>query len=457
MTSEEKQSIINEILLAIRANSLTIDDLVKLDNMPSDAYIEVSGGRRISCATLKQAVASLFDASIDAERSRAIAAETELIKRIQGTSSDSNSRFDPLKLLGYENYVNKDKGYDSYEAFNSALDSLLYDASVTGYNYGYFRARVLWRDVEIKNILLSSGQQNIIQVISGTLKVSDNTVIADDWNYRILWRQHTNSTGWSTWKVYAGASSGDNGGDVSPELVEQVNENTNNIAQNTSDIEKLMQEIFPVTVSFSITPSDTKEYGTTVNTVKASWSITSKGVSPEVEALKIKSSSNSDGWKTIEDVTTRNYTFEGQNITDKATITLYVKIKNETKARETSRDISFAYRGYIGDVGANFSVGTGTITTLLYPLENPTAQFLSTTKSRTYESSGALSNRRIIYVYPKDKGDITSFIDGNGYDVKSLFTKKTVDVLSLNNETITYNVYISEITTTDAKVTVKFS
>ena len=65
MTSEEKQSIINEILLAIRANSLTIDDLVKLDNMPSDAYIEVSGGRRISCATLKQAVASLFDASID--------------------------------------------------------------------------------------------------------------------------------------------------------------------------------------------------------------------------------------------------------------------------------------------------------------------------------------------------------------------------------------------------------
>ena len=392
---------------------------------------------------------------IDAEELQTL----ELKGLIQGTSGSSNSRLDPFKLLGYpESYESLGKGYGSYEEFNDALDGLLYDANVSpGQNYGYFRARVLWRDVEIKNILLSSGQQNIIQVISGTLKVSDNTVIADDWNYRILWRQHTDSDGWSTWKEYAGASSGDSGGDVSPELVEQVNENTNNIAQNTSDIEKLMQEIFPVTVSFSITPSDTKEYGTTVNTVKASWSITSKGVSPEVEALKIKSSSNSDGWKTIEDVTTRNYTFEGQNITDKATITLYVKIKNETKARETSRDISFAYRGYIGDVGANFSVGTGTITTLLYPLENPTAQFLSTTKSRTYESSGALSNRRIIYVYPKDKGDITSFIDGNGYDVKSLFTKKTVDVLSLNNETITYNVYISEITTTDATVTVKFS
>ena len=61
MTEEEKQSIISEILSAIRTNSLTIDDLTQLDTMPSDAYIEISGGRRISCETLKQAVASLFD------------------------------------------------------------------------------------------------------------------------------------------------------------------------------------------------------------------------------------------------------------------------------------------------------------------------------------------------------------------------------------------------------------
>lgn len=61
MTEEEKQSIISEILSAIRTNSLTIDDLTQLETMPSDAYIEISGGRRISCKTLVQAVAALFE------------------------------------------------------------------------------------------------------------------------------------------------------------------------------------------------------------------------------------------------------------------------------------------------------------------------------------------------------------------------------------------------------------
>ena len=191
---------------------------------------------------------------VDAEELQTL----ELKGLIQGTSGSSNSRLDPFKLLGYpESYESLGKGYGSYEEFNDALDGLLYDANVSpGQNYGYFRARVLWRDVEIKNILLSSSQRNMIQVISGTLKVnSDGLVIADDWVYRVLWRQHTNSDGWSTWKEYGGTSSGGSGGEVSPELEAQVNENTANSAQNTSDIERLMKKNFPIAVSLSVSKS----------------------------------------------------------------------------------------------------------------------------------------------------------------------------------------------------------
>ena len=134
-----------------------------------------------------------------------------------------------------------------------------------------------------------------------------------------------------------------------------------------------------------------------------------------------------------------------------------IKIKNETNARTESRSISFAYRGYIGDVDAGFSVSSGTLYDLLYDEYNSNTHFLSTTKSNEYKSSGALQNRRIIYVYPQNIGDITDFIDGNGYDVNNLFTKSTVKIVSLNGKTITYNVYISDIINTDNKVTVKFS
>lgn len=379
---------------------------------------------------------------IDAERSRAIAAETELIKRIQGTSSDSNSRLDPFKLLGYpESYESLGKGYGSYEEFNDALDGLLYDANVSpGQNYGYFRARVLWRDVEIKNILLSSSQRNMIQVISGTLKVnSDGLVIADDWAYRVLWRQHTDSDGWSTWKEYAGASSS-GGGTVDDEIVAQVNKNTTNIAQNTSNIEKLMKEIFPLTVSFSISPSALQEYGTTVNTVTANWSIDGA----DVEVLGVELQLGSEG--EVIDVTGKtSYIFNNAGITKNTTVFFVAEISGEDVVNKSS-SINFAYAAYMDVVDKDFVINESNITAL-------TKQSLSTSKSRNYTTLSALSLQKIVYAYAQTYGAISKVLDGNSFDVTDSFEQKTTTING-----IPYYVYVSkEATTTNTKVTVKFS
>ena len=48
MTSEEKQEIVQEVLSAIRTNSVQITDLTEVQEIPTGGFIEISGGRRIS-------------------------------------------------------------------------------------------------------------------------------------------------------------------------------------------------------------------------------------------------------------------------------------------------------------------------------------------------------------------------------------------------------------------------
>ena len=74
--------------------------------------------------------------AIDVETSRAVAAEDELLLRLQGKSKNSDSRSDPFKHLG--NFAN-------YTEFNAAIDALTYSGT-KGKGFGYFRAQVDSRD-----------------------------------------------------------------------------------------------------------------------------------------------------------------------------------------------------------------------------------------------------------------------------------------------------------------------
>lgn len=53
MTPEELQEIIDEVLQAVRTNSKTIAQLTEAVSPDDGDYIELSGGRKVSIATLK--------------------------------------------------------------------------------------------------------------------------------------------------------------------------------------------------------------------------------------------------------------------------------------------------------------------------------------------------------------------------------------------------------------------
>lgn len=61
MTASEKQEIVNAVLSALKTNSLDILDLTEVSSLPDDAYIEVSGGRKMRVSMLVSAVLDGID------------------------------------------------------------------------------------------------------------------------------------------------------------------------------------------------------------------------------------------------------------------------------------------------------------------------------------------------------------------------------------------------------------
>ena len=61
MTSTEKQEIIDAVIAGLRTNSVQITDLTEVSSAPSDAYIELSGGRRILVSNLVTAVVAQLE------------------------------------------------------------------------------------------------------------------------------------------------------------------------------------------------------------------------------------------------------------------------------------------------------------------------------------------------------------------------------------------------------------
>ena len=60
MTDGELTTIVNRVLSALKTNSLAIEQLTNVDHLPDDAYIELSGGRKISSDTLRIMIESFL-------------------------------------------------------------------------------------------------------------------------------------------------------------------------------------------------------------------------------------------------------------------------------------------------------------------------------------------------------------------------------------------------------------
>ena len=107
MTESEKQQIVNLVLQSLKTNSLTIEQLTSITELPDDAYIEVSGGCKISCGDLKKVFQSYLP-GVDAVICQAFF--TKEVKRLD----DNDTLFEKeLKKLWERDVFLSESEYES--------------------------------------------------------------------------------------------------------------------------------------------------------------------------------------------------------------------------------------------------------------------------------------------------------------------------------------------------------
>ena len=108
ITNEERQSIIDAVLSALRTNSALITDLTEVQSIPDGSYIELSGGKRIAAATLKSILqTAIFDDAVSptlanesTARQEADAALSDRITAVEGAASSlATNKFDKSNIV----------------------------------------------------------------------------------------------------------------------------------------------------------------------------------------------------------------------------------------------------------------------------------------------------------------------------------------------------------------------
>lgn len=61
MTESEKQEIVSLVLAALKTNSFTIEQLTAIHELPEDAYLELSGGKKIACSDFVKVIEELVN------------------------------------------------------------------------------------------------------------------------------------------------------------------------------------------------------------------------------------------------------------------------------------------------------------------------------------------------------------------------------------------------------------
>ena len=153
----------------------------------------------------------------------------------------------------------------------------------------------------------------------------------------------------------------------------------------------------------------------TINTIKFTATIT-KG---RDNIKKVTFKKGTDIVSTINDPT--SMTQEFSDTLDKTT-TVSVTVNDGTNDISKSVTVDFVKKSFYGIVDA--MVTNSTITgSQIKALNN----FLSTTKAYDYNSIN-ISNKKIIYVYDKSKGKLSSILDGNGFDMLSSYTMSELTI-----------------------------
>lgn len=193
--------------------------------------------------------------NLAAEITRAKDAESELLKRIQGTSEESDALRDSFKSLG--NFKPNET------ALMDALDAMHGSSSTLGIE-GVYRAYNDYDFIEIVVKPMSYAQDVWLQTISGILKPMADGTFTLALKYQIYERIHQNGA-WSEWKVVASAKTLD-------ELQKQINENKQTVAELIGEAPETLDTIHEISDWITNDESGAAAMATQINENKSNLS-----------------------------------------------------------------------------------------------------------------------------------------------------------------------------------------
>ena len=186
------------------------------------------------------------------------------------------------------------------------------------------------------------------------------------------------------------------------------------------------------TVTYSITDSIV-ETGTTISTVVKVSGLT-KGTS-DISKIQLYNGSTLLQTLTYSSSTT-TYSFTALSISSTATLKVRV-VDIESQYTEYSKTYTFTYATYYGTTDAPPTDITG-LTKVLR------------TKA-TFENKFTCDNQHVVFLYPNSFGNLSSILDGNGFENITDFTKTTLTIDGVN-----YNLYYTTGKKTLSSFTYKF-
>lgn len=128
MTEQEKQSIVNAVLSAIRTNSRTIAQLTAVPSLGDNDSFEVAGGKRVTYGVLKQLIASYCNA--DTDTLLAAIAKKEL-KSVAITTTETTATLTITNIGGTSISVNIPIATDERAGIITATQKVKIDSAYT--------------------------------------------------------------------------------------------------------------------------------------------------------------------------------------------------------------------------------------------------------------------------------------------------------------------------------------
>lgn len=197
-----------------------------------------------------------------------------------------------------------------------------------------------------------------------------------------------------------------------------------------SELTIIKNEVFPLKATFTVAPLLIEADGN-AHTINLSWVVKRSDADVTASATNTINGTNVTGTSKTESITTN----AAQTSTTNTTYTFASSYQGISTT--ASKTVKAVHMSYFGTVAADF--------VLTDENKNTLSSTLNETKAYT-KTNISITNQKICFAYPAYFGELTSIVDGNGYEVLNSYELSTV---TLNG--ISYNCYLlrTEVSQTD--------